>query len=164
MSTQIHNLKIYFDTCCLSRLNDNPTHAQIQQEAAAVETILDYCSMGQWFWIGSEVLVFEVNNTQNQSKRLQIQSRLNYVRQNVLVNFLMEILRARHLESLGFKQADALHLACAESSNVDVFLTTDNGILRRAERFSSQIQVSVENPYEWLQEIIRDEYPEKNRQ
>ena len=100
MSTQIHNLKIYLDTCCLSRLNDNPTHAQIQQEAAAVETILDYCSIGQWFWSG----------------------------------------------------------------NVDVFLTTDNGILRRAERFSSQLQVSVENPYEWLQEMISDEYPEKNRQ
>lgn len=163
MSTQIHNLKIYLDTCCLSRLNDNPTHAQIQQEAAAVETILDYCSIGQWFWIGSEVLVFEVNNTQDQSKRLQIQSRLTYVHQSVLVN-LAEILRGKYLESLGFKQADALHLACAESGNVDVFLTTDNGILRRAERFSSQLQVSVENPYEWLQEMISDEYPEKNRQ
>ena len=158
MKTLPSNLRIYLDTCCLSRLNDNPTQAQIQQEAAAVETILDYCSIGQWFWIGSEVLVFEVNNTQNQSKRLQIQSRLNYVHQNVLVN-LMEILRTKYLESLGFKQADALHLACAESSNVDVFLTTDNGILRRAERFSSQLQVSVENPYEWLQEMTRDEHP-----
>ena len=158
MSSQIHNLKIYLDTCCLSRLNDNPTHAQIQQEAAAVETILDYCSIGQWFWVGSEVLVLEVNNTQNQSKRLQIQSRLNYVHQNALVN-LREILRAKYLDSLGFKQADALHLACAESSNVDVFLTTDNGILRRAKRFSSQLQVSVENPYEWLQEMTRDEHP-----
>ena len=163
MSTQIHNLKIYFDTCCLSRLNDNPTHPQIQQEAAAVEAILDYCSIGQWFWIGSEVLVFEVNNTQDQNKRLQIQSRLNYVHQNVLVN-LREILRAQYLDSLGFKQADALHLACAESSHVDVFLTTDNGILRRAERFSSQLQVSVENPYKWLQETTRDEHLQKNRQ
>ena len=158
MSTPTHNLKIYLDTCCLSRLNDNPTHTQIQQEAAAVETILDYFFIGQWFWIGSEVLVFEVNNTQDQSKRLQIQSRLNYVHQNVLVNS-REILRAKYLDSLGFKQADALHLACAESSNVDVFLTTDNGILRRAERFSSQLQVSVENPYEWLQEMTRDEHP-----
>ena len=158
MSTQTHNLKIYLDTCCLSRLNDNPTHTQIQQEAVAVETILDYFFIGQWFWIGSEVLVFEVNNTQDQSKRLQIQSRLNYVHQNILVNS-REILRAKYLDSLGFKQADALHLACAENSNVDVFLTTDNGILRRAERFSSQLQVSVENPYEWLQEMTRDEHP-----
>ena len=102
--------------------------------------------------------MFEVNNTKNQSKLLQIQSRLNYVHQNVLVN-LREILRTKHLESLGFKQADALHLACAESSNVDVFLTTDNGILRRAERFGSQLQVSVENPYEWLQEMTSDEHP-----
>ena len=151
-------MKIYLDTCCLSRLHDIATDVRIQREAASVETILDYCSTGQWFWIGSEVLVFEVNNTKNQSKLLQIQSRLNYVHQNVLVN-LREILRTKHLESLGFKQADALHLACAESSNVDVFLTTDNGILRRAERFGSQLQVSVENPYEWLQEMTSDEHP-----
>lgn len=163
MRTHIHNWKIYLDTCCLSRLHDIATDLRIQREVAAVEMILDYCSTGQWLWIGSEILVFEVNNTQNQSKHLQTQSRLTYVRQSVLVN-LAEILRGKYLESLGFKQADALHLACAESSKVDVFLTTDNGILRRAKRFSSQLHVSVENPYEWLQEMIRDEYPEKNRQ
>ena len=37
---------------------------RIQREAAAIETILEYCSTGQWFWIGSGVLTFEVNNTE----------------------------------------------------------------------------------------------------
>lgn len=162
MKTPFYNWKIYLDTCCLSRPDDIATNVQIQREAEAVETIIDYCATGQCLWIGSEILTFEVNNTQNQNKRDQLQSRLNYVYQNIIVN-LEETLKAKYFESLGFKQADALHLACAESGNVDVFLTTDNGILRRAKRFNSQLQVSVENPYEWLQEIIRDENPKKNR-
>ena len=157
-----YNWKIYLDTCCLSRLDDNPTHDRIQLEAKAVETILDYCSIGQWLWIGSEVLAFEVNNTQNQSKRLQVQSRLSYVHQNVFLT-LRETSRAKYLESLGFKRADALHLACAESINADVFLTTDNRLIRLAKRLGSELAIHVNNPHEWLQEIIRNEHSENDR-
>lgn len=151
-------MKIYLDTCCLSRPDDIATSTRIQREAEAVETILNYCSTRQWLWFGSAVLAFEVNNTQNQPKRDQIQSHLSYIYQNVIIN-LAETSKAKYFESLGFKPADALHLACAESANVDVFLTTDDGILKRAERFGSQLQVRVANPYEWLQEVTKDENP-----
>ena len=53
---------------------------------------------------------------------------------------------------------DALHIACAESGNVDIFLTTDDGILRRAKRNSSNLYVQVENPYVWLQTGEENEY------
>ena len=163
MRTHIHNLKIYLDTCCLSRLDDIATDARIQREASAVGTILNYCSTGQWLWIGSEVLAFEVNNTPNRNKRIQIQSRLNYVHQNVFLN-PREISRAARLESLGFKRLDAMHLACAESGNVDAFFTTDDRLIRLARRLSSQLRIRVENPYEWIQEINRNEHPENDRQ
>lgn len=149
-------MKIYLDTCCLSRLDDIATSVRIQREAEAVETILNYCSTRQWFWFGSEVLVLEVDNTPNLSKRFNVKLRLNHLYQTVIVGSI-ENSRGLQLEILGFKWFDALHLACAESANVDVFLTTDDGILKRAERFSSQLHVRVANPYEWLQEIIRDE-------
>ena len=149
-------MKIYLDTCCLSRLDDIATSVRIQREAEAVETILNYCSTRQWLWFGSEVLVLEVDNTPNLSKRFNVKLRLNHLYQTVIVGSI-ENSRGLQLEILGFKWFDALHLACAESANVDVFLTTDDGILKRAERFSSQLHVRVANPYEWLQEIIRDE-------
>ena len=158
MRTDIHNLKIYLDTCCLSRLDDLAMDERIQREAAAIERILDYCATGQWLWIGSEVLTFEVNNTPDPSKRFKVKLRLIHLHQKVWVGPI-ENSRGLQLEVLGFKWFDALHLACAESGNVDVFLTTDNGILRKAKRFSSQLRVRVENPYEWLQEISRDEHP-----
>ena len=158
MKTPFYNWKIYLDTCCLSRLDDIATDARIQREALAIERILDYCSTGEWLWVGSEVLTFEVNNTPDPSKRFKVKLRLSYLHQKVRVGPI-ENSRGLQLEALGFKWFDALHLACAESDNVDVFLTTDNGILRRAGRFSSQLRVPVENPYEWLQEITRDEHP-----
>jgi hypothetical protein len=151
-------LKIYLDTCCLSRLDDIATSVRIQREAEAVETILNYCSTRQWLWFGSEVLVLEVDNTPDPSKRFNVKLRLSHLYQTVIVGSI-ENSRGLQLEILGFKWFDALHLACAESANVDVFLTTDDGILKRAERFSSQLHVRVANPYEWLQEIIRDENP-----
>lgn len=140
----------------MSRLDDMATSVRIQREAEAVETILNYCSTRQWLWFGSEVLVLEVDNTPNLSKRFNVKLRLNHLYQTVIVGSI-ENSRGLQLEILGFKWFDALHLACAESANVDVFLTTDDGILKRAERFSSQLHVRVANPYEWLQEIIRDE-------
>ena len=149
-------MKIYLDTCCLSRLDDIATSVRIQREAEAVETIIDYCSTRQWLWFGSEVLIFEVDNTPNPSKRFKVKLRLSHLYQTVTVGSI-ENSRGLQLEILGFKWFDALHLACAESANVDVFLTTDDGVLKRARRFGSQLQVRVANPYEWLREITEDE-------
>ena len=151
-------MKIYLDTCCLSRLDDIATSVRIQREAEAVETILNYCSTRQWLWFGSEVLVLEVDNTPDLSKRFNVKLRLSHLYQTVIVGSI-ENSRGLQLEILGFKWFDALHLACAESANVDVFLTTDDGILRRAKRFGSQLQVRFANPYEWLQEMTKDENP-----
>jgi predicted nucleic acid-binding protein len=64
------------------------------------------------------------------------------------------IIRAQALKAMGFRTYDALHLACAEQATVDVFLTTDDGVLRIATRHSAQLQVRVANPLEWLLEVI----------
>ena len=61
--------------------------------------------------------------------------------------------RARQLETLGVHTFDALHLACAESGKVDVFLTTDDRLLRLAVRQANQMRVKVQNPLTWLREV-----------
>jgi predicted nucleic acid-binding protein len=55
-------------------------------------------------------------------------------------------------EQAGFADFDALHLACAERAEVDVFLTTDDRLLRRAKRLAAQLRVRVENPATWVRE------------
>jgi predicted nucleic acid-binding protein len=61
-----------------------------------------------------------------------------------------EIDRAVKLRKIGFGDMDALHLACAESGKVDVFLTTDDKLVRRATRLTKQLYVTVDNPLSWL--------------
>ena len=81
-----------------------------------------------------------------------MKTQLNRAYQNVSIG-ATEDTRGQELEALGFKWFDALHLACAESSKTDVFLTTDDRLLRRGNRFRALLQVRVENPYNWLQEV-----------
>jgi predicted nucleic acid-binding protein len=60
--------------------------------------------------------------------------------------------RGEELEKLAFQTYDALHLACAESGRADVFLTTDDRLLRVAKRVAASLKVRVANPLDWLRE------------
>ncbi len=65
-----------------------------------------------------------------------------------------ELERASELEKAGFGGFDAVHLACAESGKADVFLTTDDRLYKTAKRLLKKIHVKVDNPLEWLKEMI----------
>ena len=150
MKTLLHNWKIYLDTCCLSRPFNDQISIRIRRETEAVEMILKNFSTGDWSWIVSGALTFEVDNNRDMSQRNEMKYQMAEAYINVSISEI-ERARGRNLEKLGFKQLDALHLACAESGNADIFLTTDDRLLRRAKRLSSKLHVQVENPYEWLQ-------------
>ena len=150
MKTYTQNWKIYLDTCCLSRPFNDQTQDRIRRETAAIEIILKNFSTGDWSWIVSRVLSFEVDNNRDVSQRLEMKFQMTSADINVSIGEV-ERTRGRDLEKIGFKRLDALHLACAESGNADVFLTTDDRLLRRGKRLSSKLRVQVENPYEWLQ-------------
>jgi len=63
--------------------------------------------------------------------------------------------RALELENLGFKSFDSLHIACAERGDADVLLTTDDDLLRKALQNKDILKVKVENPVQWLMEVIK---------
>lgn len=66
-----------------------------------------------------------------------------------------EAARAETLEKLAFGAFDALHLPCAEQGGVDVFLTTDDDLLRRARRHAAALRIRVANPVSWYHEVTR---------
>ncbi|GAH17274.1 unnamed protein product, partial [marine sediment metagenome] len=66
--------------------------------------------------------------------------------------------RASKLKEIGFGAYDAVHLACAEHCDADVFLTTDDKLLRLARENSRQFKIKVYNPLIWLKEVIENEY------
>ena len=145
-------MKIYLDTCCLNRLSDRQIQKRIRQETEAVNIMLSNFRTKRWHWISSSILQFEINQNPDLDQRVSLTILLQLRHQIVFVGG-EEILRGEELEGLGFKKFDALHIACTESGNADIFLTTDDRMLRRAKRYRAQLRVRVENPYTWLQEI-----------
>lgn len=149
-------LRIYLDTCCLSRFFDDQTQTRVYQETEVIGLILSQFRTGRWHWISSDVLMDEVEQNPDSDQRSQIKDLIIDAHQTVSVR-TSEISRGKQLETLGFKELDALHLASAESGSSDFFLTTDDRLLAKAKRDSSQLHVRVENPYTWFQEVARNE-------
>src|SRR5438477_10937873 len=61
---------------------------------------------------------------------------------------------ADELIAIGFQLADAVHLAAAQRSGVDVFLTVDDRLLKRAQKHAPRLKLRVLNPTDFVQEIV----------
>ena len=55
---------------------------------------------------------------------------------------------------MGFKSFDAMHIACAESEKADVFLTTDDKLLKLAKRNKNKLNIDIANPVLWLMQRL----------
>ncbi len=58
--------------------------------------------------------------------------------------------RSQEIEKLGFGLYDSFHIACAETAKVDVLLTTDDRLLKKAIKYSHLLKVTLDNPVTWL--------------
>ena len=145
--------KIYFDTCCLNRPFDDQTQERIRLESESVLAILARIEKGEWDWVGSEVLLDEIEQTPDTQKLSRARLLSNFIRQKIEIGEA-EAKRAKELQKDGFQLFDSLHLACAESAKADVFITTDDRLLKLAKRISKQLHVRVENPLLWVEEMI----------
>lgn len=145
--------RIYLDVCCLNRPFDDQRQDRIRLEAEAVLLIMGRCEIGTWQWLSSTVVEEEVNNTPNRERRTRVWHMLSGAHDTVALT-AAAVTRAQELKTLGFRTYDALHLACAEQATVDIFLTTDDRVLRIATRHTAQLKVRVANPLDWLLEVI----------
>ena len=61
--------------------------------------------------------------------------------------------RAEELEKSGISAIDALHVAIAESANVDYFIACDDRLLKKGKRF----KVKSINPVDFVQKAIGEQ-------
>jgi predicted nucleic acid-binding protein len=107
---------------------------------------------GQATWVSSTVLSIEVSRNPDPERRRDAEALLLFASEVVVPN--QEVAdRAEEIEKHGFTAFDALHLASAEQAGADVFLTTDDVLLRRAERKTARLRLRVENPVSWYREV-----------
>jgi predicted nucleic acid-binding protein len=142
------------DNCCLNRLFDDLTQDRVYLEAEAVLSIIAHCEKQDWSLASSGALDYEISRIADAERQEQVRTLYSAASERIKVSDEAEV-RAAFFQGQGLKPFDSLHLALAESGRCDVFLTTDDRLLRAAKRLGLTIQVA--NPVLWLMEALTDE-------
>jgi predicted nucleic acid-binding protein len=145
-------VKLYLDVSCLNRPFDDQTQARIRLEAEAVLLILERFDDGVWEQVSSDMAGIEIDAIPDPDRRARVRLLLPEKKSILkLTDAVWE--RAAELESRGFKPADAVHVAAAEHTEADVFLSCDDRLCRVAKRRALQLRVRVANPVDWVKEV-----------
>ncbi len=123
-------MKIYLDTSVLNRVFDDQTQARIYLETSATLLIFMLIEKQVVDLAISDVLRFENAKNPYDERKIFIRSVLKKAKMEKSVDE-KALARAKEIESFGIKGMDALHLACAEQLQIDVFITCDDKILKR---------------------------------
>ncbi len=147
-------MKIYMDVCCLNRPFDDQTQDRIRIESDAILAILSKCISGDWYLLSSEVIDIEIENTPDRWKKSKILKLYELAKEKVMLNEAI-VKRAFELQNAGLTAFDSLHVASAEYSKADVFLTTDKNLLLTAARL--KVDTVTANPVNWFMEVNENE-------
>jgi predicted nucleic acid-binding protein len=145
--------KVYLDNCVLNRPFDDQSQERIRLETEAIILLLSRLERKEMTWLGSQALEIEVDRTPDVEQQSRLKRVVEFVDLTVEVGE-KELKRANELQKMGFFGFDAVHLACAESGKADVFLTTDDRLLKLTKRVAKKLNVRVENPLDWMKEMI----------
>lgn len=143
------------DACCLSRLTDGLGQPRIREEAAAVLRIIDAVIDGQVVLVSSQVLQAEVERNPHLERRAVAEHVLGLALTTVPADSNVWR-RAKQLLAFGFNPMDAAHFASAEAGRADVFLSTDDRLLKAAGRAAVVTKLRTANPVSWAIEAGYD--------
>jgi len=137
----------------LNRPFDDQSQDRIHLEAEAILSIIKFVEKGQWTLVNSDGILYEINKIPDSERKKKVEIIVSRANEHLrLEEKILE--RAKRLQKLGIKSLDALHVACAESAKVDIFLTTDDKLLRILRQHSDEIDVRADNPLVWIKEVI----------
>jgi len=149
----MEKIKIYLDVCCLNRPFDDQTQDRIRLETEAIVTILKYVELEKILLINSDAIFYEISKIPNLERKEKVFSLIS--KAQIYIEFNQKILdRAKEIQKLGIKSYDALHVACAEEAESDIFLTTDDKLLKKLKKNELKIKVKVNNPLNWIIGVI----------
>ena len=145
-------LKLYLDNCCYSRPFDDIKQEKINLEANALENIFRKHINKEIKIYGSIAIDFEISKIKSDNKRRQVED-LYDAMELTAIDYSKEIKqRAIELKQYNIKDMDSLHLAFAESKNIDYFITTDRLLINASKR--ANLKIKVINPIEFIMEVI----------
>ena len=140
---------VYLDICCFKRPFDDATKLRGRREAEAVAGLLDAAKRGIVQLVRSPAHDIENERNPREDRRLATRLWLEAAERKLSPNKDAAD-RARELTARGFSPLDALHLAFAEQSAAQWFVTTDDRLLSRAQKYGDDLKVGVINPEQAL--------------
>ena len=146
-------MKVYLDTCTLHRPVDDKTELRVRMESEAILEILALCEAGTLTLVSSDVLEFEVGHNPHPQRRAFVSAVVERAAVTIALSDAIER-RAEKLVECGFKPLDALHIASAETEQVDYFCSCDDRLLSKA-RGQQDLGVKVVSPLELAGELLR---------
>ena len=138
-------VRVYLDNCCYNRPFDDQSQLRIKLEALAKMQVQERMRNGELEYVWSDTLTLEVTASPYTDRKNRIIWWMLGAAVNV-ENTSELVERGRQLQAYGLKPKDALHLASAEASGCDFFLTTDSGIYRKVQSLG---EMKVLNPVEF---------------
>ncbi|NEP57852.1 MAG: PIN domain-containing protein [Symploca sp. SIO2G7] len=144
---------IYLDVCCLNRPFDDWQQDRIRLEGQTILDIFKRFSSGKWKLVISEVIEAELIRMSNLDKLDRIRGLLQVAENKIVLTEEIDK-RSQEIEKLGFGLYDSFHIACAETAKVDVLLTTDDRLLKKAIKYSHLLKIKVDNPVTWFMNAI----------
>ncbi|CAK0757656.1 PIN domain-containing protein [Gammaproteobacteria bacterium] len=121
---------IYMDMCCFNRPYDDQTQARIRLETEAKLLLQQLVKEGSCDLVWSAVLDFECDRNPYVEHRLAIlQWRMLATR--LVLSDQSVIAQSRQLAQHGIGHYDALHVASAVSGGAELFVTTDDRLMKR---------------------------------
>jgi len=137
------------DNCCFNRPFDDQTQLRIRLETEAKLKIQENVLVGSYELVWSYILSYENNKNPFQERQEQIAKWKNYSVEDIAEDSQL-LKNAAILSSHGIKNIDSLHIACAIKAKADFFLTTDDGVLKKAH-FIKDIQIT--DPIGFIKEV-----------
>ena len=146
-------MKIYIDNCCYNRPFDDQSQQRIYDETNAIASIINRTKISGDTILGSDILRMEIKKIRDAKKRFDIESNF-YQTVNEIVPVDEKIIECakKIMSTSNVKQMDALHISSAEFGNADIFLTTDDKLIKACQNLD--LKTRVLNPVYYLAEVI----------
>lgn len=149
-------MKVYLDTSALNRIFDDQLQPKIYLEATSMLLLFTLIDPQTIEIVSSDVLLFENDKNPYEERRTFVNLILQKSNYSQSINESI-LARSKEIEKWNIKGFDALHIACAEKSKADFFITCDDKIIKRYKGL-----VNVQNPIDFVINILRKEENSEN--
>ncbi len=143
-------MRVYLDNCMFNRPYDDQGQILILLESEAKLKIQEGIRAGVYELVWSYILDYENSKNPCIERREHIAQWRHYAQRDMVASELV-ITQAKRLQALGLKTFDALHIACAIAAQAQYFLTTDKGVLKKADQIT---EIQIQDPIGFIREVI----------